>query len=91
MPAEIVRIAIDENVDIIGLSSLPGNHMAIVPEVMQKLRKAEADNIHVVLGGIVPPSDLPKLRGLGVVEVFSPGTTLGKIVHHRSHIDMRRM
>jgi methylmalonyl-CoA mutase C-terminal domain/subunit len=61
MPERIVNTAIQENVDIVGLSSMSGNHMALVPEVMRLLREERLDNVMVIFGGTVPPDDIPKL------------------------------
>lgn len=80
MPERIVNTAVQENVDIIGLSSLSGNHMALVPEVMRLLREEELDNVMVIFGGTVPPHDVPKLKEIGITEVFGPGTSLKTII-----------
>jgi methylmalonyl-CoA mutase C-terminal domain/subunit len=61
MPERIVNTAIQENVDIVGLSSLSGNHMALVPEVMRLLREERLDNVMVIFGGTVLPDDIPTL------------------------------
>jgi len=81
MPDKIVSTAIEENVDIIGLSSLSGNHMVLVPEVIDLLKEEETDDIMVIFGGTVPPDDVPRLKALGVAEVFGPGTSLEKITN----------
>ncbi len=80
MPEKIVNSAIQENVDIIGLSSLSGNHMILAPEVVKLLRKEGLDDIMVIFGGTVPPDDVPKLKAAGIAEVFGPGTSLKKII-----------
>ena len=80
MPEGIVKMAMQEDVDILGLSSLSGNHMILVPEVMRLLREEGMDNIKVIFGGTVPPDDVPTLKEEGVAEVFGPGTSLKKIV-----------
>lgn len=80
MPEKIVDIAIQEDVDIIGLSSLSGNHMILAPEVVEILRSRGISDIKVVFGGTVPPDDIPKLKEAGIAEVFGPGTPLRKIV-----------
>ena len=80
MPEGIVKMAIQEDVDIIGLSSLSGNHMILVPEVMALLKKEGMDDIKVVFGGTVPPDDVPQLKDVGIAEVFGPGASLKKIV-----------
>lgn len=80
MPEGIVKMAIQEDVDIIGLSSLSGNHMILVPEIMALLKKEGMDDIKVVFGGTVPPDDVPQLKDVGIAEVFGPGSSLKKIV-----------
>lgn len=80
MPANIVKMALQEDVDIIGLSSLSGNHMMLAPEVVKLLKKENADDIKVIFGGTVPPNDVPKLKKAGIAEVFGPGSSLKKII-----------
>ena len=80
MPEGIVKTAIQESVDIIGLSSLSGNHMILAPEVVQILKREGADDIKVIFGGTVPPEDIPLLKEAGIAEVFGPGTSLKKII-----------
>ncbi len=80
MPEKIVDSAIQEDVDIIGLSSLSGNHMILAPEVVKLLKKEGLDDIMVIFGGTVPPDDVPKLKQAGIAEVFGPGTSLKKII-----------
>ena len=80
MPAGIVRSAVQESVDVIGLSSLSGNHMILAPEVVRLLKEAGAEDIKVIFGGTVPPEDVPLLKEAGIVEAFSPGTPLKKII-----------
>jgi methylmalonyl-CoA mutase C-terminal domain/subunit len=80
MPEKIVDTAIQEDVDIIGLSSLSGNHMILAPEVIELLRTKGINDVMVVFGGTVPPDDVPKLKEAGIAEVFGPGTSLNKIV-----------
>ena len=80
MPANIVRSALQEDVNIIGLSSLSGNHMILAPEVVKLLRKEKANDIKVVFGGTVPPDDVKKLKKAGIDEVFGPGSSLKKII-----------
>lgn len=80
MPANIVKMALQEDVDIIGLSSLSGNHMMLAPEVVKILKKEKAQDIKVIFGGTVPPDDVPKLKKAGIKEVFGPGSSLKKII-----------
>jgi len=80
MPVNIVRSALQEDVDVIGLSSLSGNHMILAPEVVKLLRKEKAEDIKVVFGGTVPPDDVKKLKKAGIAEVFGPGSSLKTII-----------
>ena len=79
-PEEIVNAAIQEDVDLVGLSCLSGAHMYLFSEVARLLIEREANNITVVGGGIIPEEDIPKLKEAGIKEVFLPGTALGEII-----------
>ncbi|MDI3297726.1 MAG: cobalamin B12-binding domain-containing protein [Bacillota bacterium] len=79
-PAEIVAAAVQEDVDLVGLSILSGAHMTLVPRVIQGLREAGAGDIPVVVGGIIPPEDAEELKKAGVLEVFGPGSSTEAIV-----------
>jgi methylmalonyl-CoA mutase, C-terminal domain len=80
MPETIVKTAIDEDVDIVGLSTLSGNHMVLAPEVVRVLREKGVDEAKVILGGTIPPDDIPRLKEAGIAEVFGTGTPLKKII-----------
>jgi len=84
-PEEIVEAAIQEDVDMIGLSSLAGAHKYLFPAVVELLREKAADDIVVCGGGIIPDDDIEKLKELGVKEVFTPGTPLDDIVKWVEH------
>ncbi len=71
-PAEIVNAAIEEDVHIVGLSILSGSHVALLKDVMDRLRKEGADDIPVVVGGIIPPEDETALKAMGVAAVYTP-------------------
>lgn len=79
-PAAVVTTAIQESVDFIGISSLSGNHLATVPQIIDLLRRQRADDIKVVVGGIVPADDARKLLDCGVLRVFGPGQNTKTIV-----------
>ncbi len=79
-PEEIVEAAIQEDVDMIGLSSLAGAHRYLFPRTVELLRERGADDIVVCGGGIVPDDDLEMLKKSGIKEIFTPGTTLEEIV-----------
>lgn len=71
-PTQIVNAAIDESVHVIGLSILSGSHMPLVREIMDRLRREGADDIPVIVGGIIPPEDEAALRAMGVAGVYTP-------------------
>ncbi len=79
-PQQIVRTAIDEDVDAIGLSLLSGAHLELCERVTALLREESAENIVVFVGGIIPEADIPRLAALGVRRVFTPGTPLEQIL-----------
>jgi methylmalonyl-CoA mutase, C-terminal domain len=79
-PEMIVEAALQEDVDVIGLSILSGAHGNLVPRVMRLLREKGMDATRVFVGGIIPPSDVPGLKAEGVAEVFGPGTPTAEVV-----------
>jgi methylmalonyl-CoA mutase C-terminal domain/subunit len=79
-PEEIVHAAIQEDVDMIGLSSLAGAHMYLFPRVVELLKERSAHDIVVCGGGIFPEEDIPKLKKAGIKEIFTPGTPLTEVV-----------
>ena len=80
-PEMIVNAALQEDVQVIGLSILSGAHNAIVPRVMELLREKGMSDVLVVVGGIIPDEDAAALKQLGVAEVFQPGASLEKIIN----------
>ena len=79
-PEMIVNAALQEDVQVIGLSILSGAHNAIVPRVMELLREKDMGDVKVIVGGIVPDEDAAELKKIGVAEVFQPGASLDGIV-----------
>ena len=79
-PEMIVNAALQEDVQVIGLSILSGAHNAIVPRVLELLRQNEMDDVKVVIGGIIPDEDAEELKRKGVAAVFQPGASLDSIV-----------
>jgi methylmalonyl-CoA mutase, C-terminal domain len=79
-PEQIVGAALQEDADVIGMSILSGAHMHICPRVMELLKEKGLDDVLVVVGGIIPDQDLPKLRDIGITGVFMPGTPMQQIV-----------
>jgi len=81
-PEMIVEAALQEDVDVIGLSILSGAHMALVPRVLELLRAEGLNDVLVLIGGIIPDDDAPALLEMGVSGVFGPGTNTQDIVQH---------
>jgi methylmalonyl-CoA mutase, C-terminal domain len=79
-PEQIVAAAIQEDVDAIGLSILSGAHNVLFPEIMRLLEEEGGSDIVVVAGGIIPEQDVPKLKAMGIREIFLPGTPTGTAV-----------
>jgi methylmalonyl-CoA mutase C-terminal domain/subunit len=79
-PEELVAVAIQEDVQAIGISLLSGAHTTLVSRIMELLRGHNATDILVFLGGIVPESDVPQLKAMGVAHIFGPGTAAQTIV-----------
>ena len=79
-PEEIVQAAIQEDVDVVGLSILSGAHLLLSRRVVEGLRAQGASDIEVVVGGIIPPRDVAALAALGISRVFPMGTPLSTIV-----------
>jgi methylmalonyl-CoA mutase C-terminal domain/subunit len=78
-PQMIAESAIQEGVDVVGLSILSGAHKELSKRVIQELREREAGNIIVTVGGIIPEEDVPMMREMGVAEVFGPGSNTREI------------
>src|SRR5262245_19250015 len=79
-PEAVVRTVADEDADWLGISLLSGAHMTLVPRLMELLREAGLTHVGVLVGGIIPEADVPKLTAMGVARVFGPGTPLDEIV-----------
>jgi methylmalonyl-CoA mutase C-terminal domain/subunit len=78
-PEMVATAALQEDVDVVGLSILSGAHMTLVPRICALLREKGLDDVLVAAGGIIPDDDLPALREAGVAAVFGPGTTIGEV------------
>lgn len=79
-PEQIVNAAIQEDVDLVGLSSLSGAHLYLFSEVVRQLKERGCGDMTVIAGGIIPAEDIPVLKKLGVKKVFLPGTSIQDIV-----------
>ena len=78
-PQMIVEAALQEDVDVIGLSILSGAHMELFPQIFQGLKENRMDDVVVVAGGTIPEADRPALEAMGVREIFGPGTPTSEI------------
>ncbi len=90
-PEQIVSAALQEDADVIGLSILSGAHNHIAPRLMELLKQKGLEDVLVVIGGIIPDVDIPRLKEMGVKGVFLPGTPMQEIVdfinsHARTHV-----
>ncbi len=81
-PEQIVETAIQEDVDVIGLSHLTGAHMTLFPKVTKLLKEKGVNDVLIIGGGIIPEEDIPPLKEAGIAEIFGPGTPLENIVKY---------
>ena len=89
-PEMIATAALQEDVDVIGLSILSGAHLALFPRILAALRQRGVDDVLIVAGGTIPEEDIQPLLDLGIAAVFGPGTSLGEAVHFiREHAPVR--
>ena len=79
-PEQVVEAALQEDVDVIGLSILSGAHTVLFPKIMELLKENDMTDVLVVAGGIIPEEDVPELKKAGIAEVFGPGTPTTHIV-----------
>ena len=90
-PEMIANTAIQEDVQVVGLSILSGAHAVLVPEVVRRLKDAGLSDVLLVVGGIIPESDILELKAQGVHMVFTPGTPLPSVVEYiRNHAPQRK-
>jgi methylmalonyl-CoA mutase C-terminal domain/subunit len=86
-PEMIAAAALQEDVDVIGLSILSGAHMALFPKIVELLHEHGMDDVLVVVGGIFPQEDIPKIKAMGIEGIFGPGTPFDQIVDFiRDHV-----
>jgi methylmalonyl-CoA mutase C-terminal domain/subunit len=81
-PEQIANTAIQEGVDMVGLSCLSGAHSTLFPKVVEILKQKGAGDIHIFGGGIIPVTDIPALKEAGVHEIFPPGTSTQEIIRY---------
>jgi len=80
-PEMIAQAALQEDVDVVGLSILSGAHMALAPRIMELLEANGQTDVQVFIGGIVPEEDIPRLKELGIRGVYGPGASTEEIIH----------
>jgi methylmalonyl-CoA mutase C-terminal domain/subunit len=81
-PEQIAETALQEDVDVIGLSILSGAHKTLFPRIMKLLKDQDMTDVMVFAGGIIPEEDIAELKKLGIKEIFGPGTTTETIIHY---------
>ena len=81
-PEMIVEAALQEDVDVVGLSILSGAHMALAPRIMELMHESELDDVAVIIGGIIPDEDVEPLKEIGISGVFGPGASTESIISH---------
>ncbi len=90
-PEQVVVAALQEDVDVVGLSVLSGAHMTLCPRIMELMKKEKLDDVLVIVGGIIPDKDIVALKQLGVSEVFQPGASTEDIIEYvKGNVGKRR-
>ena len=88
----IVRAAIQEDVDVVGLSILSGAHLALTRRVAEGLKAQGADDVVLLVGGLIPDEDIPALKEIGVKEIFTSGTSINQVVESiKKHVQIERL
>lgn len=80
-PEQVVKAAIQEDVDVIGISILSGVYMELIPKVVELMKKYGLNDVGLIVGGVIVPEDIPKLKAIGVDEVFLPGSSIKDIAN----------
>lgn len=81
MPNDIIRAAVDEDADVIGVSYLSGEHLVYTPQILEEMKKADLEHVLFIVGGVIPAEDIPGLKRLGVDEVFIAGSLTEPIIN----------
>ncbi len=81
-PEMIASAAVDEDVDVVGLSILSGAHMALFPRIVSELRERGVEDVLIIAGGTIPQEDVPEIESMGIDRVFGPGTRLDEITRY---------
>jgi methylmalonyl-CoA mutase C-terminal domain/subunit len=81
-PESIVSVAVQEDVDVIGISYLAGQHLNYTPQIVKIMKRNKLGDVLLIAGGVIPREDIPKLKEMGIAEVFPPGTLTSQIVNY---------
>ena len=81
-PEAIAEVAVQEDVDVVGLSCLSGAHKYLLPRVVELLKEKDMGHVLVIAGGIIPPEDFPSLKEHGISEIFIPGTSIKQVAEY---------
>lgn len=79
-PEAIVNTVIQEDAQVLGVSILSGAHNYLLPKIMELLKENQVNDVLVVAGGVIPEEDIPQLKAVGIKEVFTPGSSLEKVI-----------
>lgn len=90
-PEKIVAAALDEDVDVIGISTLSGGHMHHIPRIMDLLKENQAEGVVVVVGGTIPRSDVPELQRIGVAQVYPTDSDTSQAIEFVRNLPSRRL
>ncbi|MCI2415036.1 MAG: cobalamin B12-binding domain-containing protein [Candidatus Aramenus sp.] len=89
-PEQIVKTTVQEDADVIGISILSGAHLELVPRVVEYMKKYGLNDVGLVVGGVIPPQDIERLKEMGVDEVFLPGSSLKEVVEKVKSVASRK-
>lgn len=90
-PEAIIKAAIDEDVDVIGVSYLSGEHLIFTPKLVEEMKKNNLDDVLLIAGGTFPAEDIPVMKRMGIDEVFVAGSLTGPIIQYiRKHVKKKR-
>ena len=78
-PEQVAETVVQEDADAVGLSLLSGAHMTLIPKIIEQLKERDAGDVLIFGGGIIPDADIPKLKEMGVAEIFTPGSSMASI------------
>jgi len=90
-PEAIIKAAVDEDVDVIGLSYLSGEHLIFTPKIVEEMKKNDLDDVLLIVGGTFPAEDIPVMKEMGIDEVFGAGSLTEPIIQYiREHVRTKR-